>query len=89
MNRCDLGFDADPIPTEGQAVCPCGSGSCVVSGNINAATNYVAEVLFEVALAPSHQYRFQVILHDGSPTPGGNASESCATVCSGLDPAYR
>jgi len=70
-NVWDLGPSADPVPT------------ALVS---NKNEGYGAEVKWDLALVPGHNYRVQVIVHDGDQNKvGGDTGEACVNFCTSND----
>jgi hypothetical protein len=71
QNKWNLGTSADAVPA---AAMKCTEG-------------FGAELRFEIGLVSGHNYRFQVIAHDGDQNKGGDSGEACATFCAGTCPA--
>jgi hypothetical protein len=86
FNYWYLTSNADPLPSYVNAQCPCitttdGVTTCPGSGPTE--KGYGAEVRYEVALVSGHSYRVQIMVHDGDPTPDGDAAEACVNFCAG------
>jgi len=61
-----------------------GNGHMAAAGAITKAESYGAEVRWDIRLEPGHNYRFQVMVHDGDQNKiGGDAGEACVTFCAG------
>ena len=61
-----------------------GNGHTAPAGAITKAEAYGAEVRWDIRLEPGHNYRFQVMVHDGDQNKvGGDAGEACVTFCAG------
>jgi hypothetical protein len=72
--------DADPAGN-GQNY---GNGLTAPAGAITHAENYGTEVRWDLRLEAGHNYRFQVMVHDGDQNKvGGDSGEACVTFCAG------
>jgi hypothetical protein len=72
--------DADPA-SNGQNY---GNGHTAPAGAIAKAEAFGAEVRWDIRLEVGHNYRFQVMVHDGDQNKvGGDAGEACVTFCAG------
>jgi hypothetical protein len=61
-----------------------GNGDTAPAGAITMAEAYGAEVRWDIRLQVGHNYRFQVMVHDGDQNKiGGDAGEACVTFCAG------
>jgi len=61
-----------------------GNGHTAPSGSIQRPQGFGAEVRWDMRLAPGHNYRFQVMVHDGDQTrEGGDTGEACVNFCAG------
>jgi len=61
-----------------------GNGHTAPSGAIAKPEAYGTEVRWDIRLEPGHNYRFQVMVHDGDQNKiGGDAGEACVTFCAG------
>jgi hypothetical protein len=74
-NAWNLGSSADAVPS---SIMSCNQG-----GFGGTRPSFGAELRFEVGLVSGHSYRFQVIIHDGDQTRGGDSGEGCAVFCAG------
>ncbi len=82
-NGWNLGSSADAVPA---AVMSCNQGvggRGGRGGGGGGGGGFGAELRFEVGLVSGHSYRFQVIVHDGDQTRGGDSGEACAAFCAG------
>ena len=72
--------DADPAKNNLNL----GNGDMVPNGAIPNPEGFTAEVRWDVRLEVGHNYRFQVMVHDGDQTKvGGDSGEACITFCAG------
>ncbi|HVU05387.1 MAG TPA: hypothetical protein VHE30_26755 [Polyangiaceae bacterium] len=72
--------DADPTKNNQDY----GNGDTAPAGSIAKAEAYGAEVRWDLRLEPGHNYRFQVMVHDGDQNKvGGDSGEACITFCAG------
>ena len=54
------------------------------AGAITKAEGYGTEVRWDLRLEAGHNYRFQVMVHDGDQNKiGGDSGEACVTFCAG------
>ena len=61
-----------------------GNGHTAPAGAITKAEAYGTEVRWDIRLEAGHNYRFQVMVHDGDQNKiGGDAGEACVTFCAG------
>jgi hypothetical protein len=61
-----------------------GNGHSPPSGAITKSEGYGAEVRWDLRLEAGHNYRFQVMVHDGDQNKvGGDTGEACVTFCAG------
>jgi hypothetical protein len=61
-----------------------GNGHTAPAGSIVKAEGYGTEVRWDIRLEPGHNYRFQVMVHDGDQNKiGGDSGEACVTFCAG------
>ena len=61
-----------------------GNGHTAPAGAITKAEAYGTEVRWDIRLEVGHNYRFQVMVHDGDQNKvGGDAGEACVTFCAG------
>src|SRR5204863_6592978 len=66
-NTWNLGPNADPIPPHAMA---------------GKAEGYSAEVRWDLVLVAGHNYRIQVMVHDGDQNKvGGDSGEACVDFC--------
>jgi hypothetical protein len=72
---------ANPVPDSIKA---CTFNTNTLGGS---ASNFTAQVDFEVGLISGHSYRLQVIVHDGDQRRGGDSGEGCVTFCAGTGKA--
>jgi hypothetical protein len=79
MNLWDLGSEADAVPADAAAACPCTASSCVTVGHTG--RGYGAEVRFEAGLISGHSYRLQFMFQAGEQTESSIGGELCATYC--------
>jgi hypothetical protein len=72
--------DADPTKNNQNY----GNGHTAPAGSLTKAEAYGAEVRWDIRLEAGHNYRFQVMVHDGDQNKiGGDAGEACVTFCAG------
>ena len=72
--------DADPTSNKQNY----GNGDTAPAGSITKAEAYGTEVRWDIRLEAGHNYRFQVMVHDGDQNKvGGDAGEACVTFCAG------
>ncbi len=72
--------DADPAKNNQNY----GNGHSAPAGAIQKPAGYGAEVRWDLRLAPGHNYRFQVMVHDGDQNKtGGDTGEACVNFCAG------
>jgi hypothetical protein len=72
--------DADPAKNNQDY----GNGHTAPAGAITKAEAYGAEVRWDLRLEVGHNYRFQVMVHDGDQNKvGGDSGEACVTFCAG------
>ena len=72
--------DADPAKNNQNY----GNGHTAPSGAITMAEAFGTEVRWDIRLEVGHNYRFQVMVHDGDQNKiGGDAGEACVTFCAG------
>jgi hypothetical protein len=72
--------DADPAQNQQNY----GNGHTAPAGSITKPEAYGAEVRWDIRLEAGHNYRFQVMVHDGDQNKvGGDAGEACVTFCAG------
>jgi hypothetical protein len=72
--------DADPTANHQDY----GNGHTAPAGSLVKAENYGTEVRWDLRLEPGHNYRFQVMVHDGDQNKvGGDSGEACITFCAG------
>jgi hypothetical protein len=70
--------DADPVANHQNY----GNGDMAPAGSIAKLENYGTEVRWDIRLEAGHNYRFQVMVHDGDQNKiGGDAGEACVTFC--------
>jgi hypothetical protein len=61
-----------------------GNGHTAPTGALTKKEAYGAEVRWDMRLAPGHNYRFQVMVHDGDQNKtGGDTGEACVNFCAG------
>jgi hypothetical protein len=61
-----------------------GNGHTAPAGTLTKAEAYGTEVRWDIRLEAGHNYRFQVMVHDGDQNKiGGDAGEACVTFCAG------
>jgi len=61
-----------------------GNGHMPPAGALTKAEAYGTEVRWDIRLEAGHNYRFQVMVHDGDQNKiGGDAGEACVTFCAG------
>jgi hypothetical protein len=61
-----------------------GNGHVAPAGTLTKAESYGTEVRWDLRLQAGHNYRFQVMVHDGDQNKiGGDAGEACVTFCAG------
>jgi hypothetical protein len=81
-NYFTLGTGSDPVPQSVFDICPCYDAQ-----NCNRASpagmGYGAETRYSMGLISGHEYRLQVIMHDGDQNQGGDSGEYCALFCAG------
>jgi hypothetical protein len=72
--------DADPAKNNQNY----GNGHTPPAGAVTKAEAFGAEVRWDIRLEPGHNYRFQVMVHDGDQNKvGGDSGEACVTFCAG------
>jgi hypothetical protein len=72
--------DADPAKNNQNY----GNGHTAPAGAITKAEAYGTEVRWDIRLEAGHNYRFQVMVHDGDQNKiGGDSGEACVTFCAG------
>jgi len=72
--------DADPAKNNQNY----GNGHTAPAGTLTKAEAYGAEVRWDLRLEAGHNYRFQVMVHDGDQNKiGGDSGEACVTFCAG------
>jgi len=72
--------DADPAKNNQNY----GNGHTAPTGAITKPEAYGTEVRWDIRLEVGHNYRFQVMVHDGDQNKiGGDAGEACVTFCAG------
>ena len=72
--------DADPVKNLQNY----GNGHMAPAGAIAKAEAFGAEVRWDIRLEVGHNYRFQVMVHDGDQNKvGGDSGEACVTFCAG------
>jgi hypothetical protein len=72
--------DADPLKNNANY----GNGHTAPAGAITKPEAYGAEVRWDIRLEVGHNYRFQVMVHDGDQNKiGGDSGEACVTFCAG------
>jgi hypothetical protein len=72
--------DADPPKND----LDYGNGHTAPAGAISKTEGYGTEVRWDLRLEPGHNYRFQVMVHDGDQNKvGGDTGEACVTFCAG------
>jgi hypothetical protein len=72
--------DIDPVKNNQNY----GNGHMAPAGAITKAEGYGTEVRWDIRLEPGHNYRFQVMVHDGDQNKiGGDSGEACVTFCAG------
>jgi hypothetical protein len=81
-NGWNLGSSADVVPAAIMACNQAGGGGGRRGGG-GGGGGFGAELRFEVGLIAGHSYRFQVVVHDGDQTRGGDSGEACAVFCAG------
>ena len=70
--------DADPAKNNQDY----GNGHSAPAGALSKAEAYGTEVRWDIRLEVGHNYRFQVMVHDGDQNKiGGDAGEACVTFC--------
>ena len=63
-----------------------GNGHTAPAGSIAKAEAFGTEVRWDIRLEPGHNYRFQVMVHDGDQNKiGGDSGEACVTFCAGSE----
>jgi hypothetical protein len=61
-----------------------GNGHVAPAGSLTHAEGYGTEVRWDIRLEAGHNYRFQVMVHDGDENKiGGDSGEACVTFCAG------
>jgi len=61
-----------------------GNGHTAPAGTLTKAESYGTEVRWDLRLEAGHNYRFQVMVHDGDQNKiGGDSGEACVTFCAG------
>jgi hypothetical protein len=61
-----------------------GNGHTAPAGAITKAEAFGTEVRWDIRLEAGHNYRFQVMVHDGDQNKiGGDSGEACVTFCAG------
>jgi hypothetical protein len=61
-----------------------GNGQSPPAGTITTSAGYGTEVRWDIRLEAGHNYRFQVMVHDGDENKvGGDSGEACVTFCAG------
>jgi hypothetical protein len=61
-----------------------GNGHMAPAGTLTHAEAFGAEVRWDIRLEAGHNYRFQVMVHDGDQNKiGGDSGEACVTFCAG------
>jgi len=79
-NGASITPDADPAKNNQDY----GNGHSPPAGAIAKAEAFGTEVRWDIRLEPGHNYRFQVMVHDGDQNKvGGDAGEACVTFCAG------
>jgi len=74
--------DADPAKNNQNY----GNGNTAPAGAIAKAEAFGTEVRWDIRLEVGHNYRFQVMVHDGDQNKvGGDAGEACVTFCAGSE----
>jgi hypothetical protein len=72
--------EADPVKNNQNY----GNGHTAPAGAIAKPEGYGTEVRWDLRLEPGHNYRFQVMIHDGDQNKiGGDSGEACVTFCAG------
>ncbi len=72
--------DADPAKNNQDY----GNGHTAPAGAITKPEGYGTEVRWDIRLEVGHNYRFQVMVHDGDQNKvGGDSGEACVTFCAG------
>jgi len=72
--------DADPVKNLQNY----GNGHMAPAGALTKAEAYGTEVRWDLRLEAGHNYRFQVMVHDGDQNKvGGDSGEACVTFCAG------
>lgn len=72
--------DADPAKNNQNY----GNGHTAPAGSIVKAEAFGTEVRWDIRLEAGHNYRFQVMVHDGDQNKiGGDSGEACVTFCAG------
>ncbi len=72
--------DADPVKNGTNY----GNGDTAPAGALGMDQQYGAEVRWDLRLEAGHNYRFQVMVHDGDQNKvGGDTGEACITFCAG------
>jgi hypothetical protein len=79
-NGASITPDADPAKNNQDY----GNGHTPPAGAIEKAEAFGTEVRWDIRLEVGHNYRFQVMVHDGDQNKvGGDAGEACVTFCAG------
>ena len=74
--------DADPAKNNQNY----GNGHTAPAGTIAKAEAFGTEVRWDIRLEAGHNYRFQVMVHDGDQNKiGGDSGEACVTFCAGSE----
>jgi hypothetical protein len=77
-NGASITPDADPAKNNQNY----GNGHTAPAGSISKAEAFGSEVRWDIRLEPGHNYRFQVMVHDGDQNKiGGDSGEACVTFC--------
>jgi len=72
--------DADPVKNLQNY----GNGHMAPAGALTKAEAYGTEVRWDLRLEAGHNYRFQLMVHDGDQNKvGGDSGEACVTFCAG------
>jgi hypothetical protein len=72
--------DVDPVKNNQNY----GNGHTAPAGSITKPEGYGTEVRWDLRLEAGHNYRFQVMVHDGDQNKiGGDSGEACITFCAG------
>jgi hypothetical protein len=81
-NGASITPDADPAKNLQNY----GNGHMAPAGSIAKAEAFGTEVRWDIRLEPGHNYRFQVMVHDGDQNKvGGDSGEACVTFCAGSE----